>query len=118
MTENVTAYTIRTAHKSGAKFIIALTNSGTSARMMSRYRPQLPILVFTPHHKTYQKSILSFGCWVFKIESYTDFQHAVDSIKSSIVSKKLAKKGDKIVIASGRPFGKNVGTNLMVVETI
>ncbi len=118
VTENVTAYAIRTAHKIGAKFIVALTNAGTSARMMSRYRPQLPILVFTPNEKTYQKSILSFGCWVFKIESYTDFQHAVDDIKASIVKNKLAKKNDKIVIATGRPFGKKVGTNMMVVETI
>ena len=118
VTENVTAYAIRTAHKIQAKVIVALTNAGTSARMMSRYRPQLPILVFTPNEKTYQKAILSFGCWVFKIESYTDFQHAVDDIKANILKNKLAKKGDKIVIASGRPFGKKVGTNMMVVETV
>jgi len=118
VTENMTAYAIRTAHKINAKVIVALTNAGTSARMMSRYRPQLPILVFTPNEKTFQKSILSFGCWVFKIKSYTDFESAVKDIKEVIVKNKLGKKADKIVIASGRPFGKSVGTNMIVVETI
>lgn len=116
--ENVTAYTIRTAHKIHAKYVVALTNFGYSARMMSRYRPQLPILVFTPNEKTFQKSILSFGCWVFKIKSYTDFENAVKDIKETIIKNKLGKKSDKIVIATGRPFGKNVGTNVMVVETL
>jgi pyruvate kinase len=118
VTENMTAYAIRTAHKIEAKFVIALTNAGASARMMSRYRPQLPILVFTPNDKTYQKSLLSFGCWVFKIKSYTDFEHAVKDIKETIVKNKLAKKSDKIVIVSGRPFAKPIGTNMMIVETI
>lgn len=116
--QNVTAYAIRTAHKINAKYVVALTNFGYSARMMSRYRPQLPILVFTPNEKTYQKSILSFGCWVFKIKSYTDFENAVKDIKENILKNKLAKKTDKIVIASGRPFGKRIGTNMMVVETL
>ena len=118
VTENMTAYAIRTAHKIDAKFVIALTNAGASARMMSRYRPQLPILVFTPNEKTYQKTLLSFGCWVFKIKSYTDFEHAVKDIKETIVKNKLAKKADKIVIVSGRPFAKPIGTNMMIVETI
>jgi pyruvate kinase len=116
--ENVTAYTIRTAHKINAKYVVALTTFGYSARMMSRYRPQLPILVFTPNEKTYQKSILSFGCWVFKIKAYTDFENAVKDIKATIIKNKLAKKSDKIVIATGRPFGENVGTNVMLVETL
>lgn len=116
--ENVTSYVIRTAHKIDAKFVVALTNFGYSARMMSRYRSQLPILVFTPNDKTYQKSILSFGCWVFKIKTYTDFAHALDEIKSCVVKNKLAKKGDKFVVATGRPFGKQVGTNMMFVDSI
>lgn len=118
ISENITAYAIRTAHKIQAKYVVALTNSGSSARMMSRYRPQLPILVFSPNDKTLQKSILSFGCWTFKINSYTDFAHASEDIKNTILKNKLVKKGDKIVIALGRPFGKKIGTNMMVVETI
>jgi len=118
VTENVTAYALKAAHKIDAKVIVALTNFGTSARMMSRFRPKLPILVYTPNEKTYQKSILNFGCYVFKINKYTDFQHAVDDIKKSIVKNKLAKKGDNFVIACGRPFGKVPNTNMMLVDTI
>jgi len=116
--ETITSYAIRTAHKVDAKYVVALTHSGYSARMMSRYRSQLPILVFTPDESTYQKFILNFGCWPFMIKSYTDFTHALENIRETILKNKLAKKGDKIVIALGRPFGQKKETNMMVVENI
>jgi pyruvate kinase len=118
VSENITAHAIRIAHKIKAKYVVVLTNSGSSARMMSRHRPQLPVLVFTPNDKTYQKSILNFGCWVFKINSYTDFGHALQDIRNAILKNRLAKKGDKIVIALGRPFGEKIGTNMLVIENI
>lgn len=116
--ESIAAYAVRTAHKVDAKFIVSLTNSGYGARMISRHRSQLPVLVFTPNEETYQKSILNFGCWVFKIATYTDFQHALDEIKKAVVKNKLAKRGDKFVIAGSRPFGKQTETNMILVETV
>lgn len=118
ISESIVASVIRTSHRIDAKFLVSLTNSGYSARVMSRHRSQLPILTFTPNEDTYQKTILNFGCWVFKINNYTDFEHAVKDIKDLIKKEKMAKKGDKIVIASARPFGRSIETNMMAVETI
>jgi len=116
--ETIAAYTVRAAHRVGAKYIVTLTNSGYSARMLSRHRSQLPLLVFTPNDDTYQKSILSFGAWVFKTKTYSDFKEVTKEIREVILKEKLAKKGDKIVIAASRPFGKQVETNMMLIETI
>jgi pyruvate kinase len=116
--ESIAAHAVRTAYDIDAKFIVSLTNSGYGARMLSRHRSQLPILTFTPNNETYQKSILNFGCWPFKMKKYTDFKHAVADIKKAISAEKLAKKGDKIVIAGSRPFGKQSETNMVVVEEL
>lgn len=116
--ESISASAIKTAHRVDAKLLVSLTNSGYSARVLSRHRSQLPILTFTPNQDTYQKSILNFGCWVYKMKSYKDFANAVKDIKEAIKKDKLAKKGEKIVIVGARPFGKKTETNMMVVETV
>jgi pyruvate kinase len=115
---SIAASAIKTAHRIDAKLLISLTNSGYTARLLSRHRSQLPVLTFTPNEDTYQKSILNFGCWVYKMNKYTDFAHAIKDIKTAIKKENLAKKGDKIVIVGARPFGKRVETNMMVVETV
>jgi|AntRauTorckE6833_2_1112554.scaffolds.fasta_scaffold31693_1 pyruvate kinase len=115
---SIAASAIKTAHRIDAKLLVSLTDTGYTARLLSRHRSQLPILTFTPNEKTYQKAILNFGCWVNKMNKYTDFTSAVKDIKDVIKKDKLAKKGDKIVIVGSRPFGKQTETNMMVVETI
>ncbi|NCS99214.1 pyruvate kinase [Candidatus Parcubacteria bacterium] len=116
--ESIAASAIKTAHRVDAKLLVSLTNSGYSARILSRHRSKLPILTFTPDQNTYQKSILNFGCRVYQMKTYTDFANAVKDIKEAIKKDKLAKKGDKIVIVGARPFGKKTETNMMVVETV
>jgi pyruvate kinase len=116
--QSVAAGAVKTAHLVNAKFLISLTNSGYGARMLSRHRSNLPILTFSPNKETLQKLNLNFGCWTFEMKKYTDFSHAVADIKKTITANKLAKKGDKIVIAGSRPFGKATRTNMMVVEEL
>lgn len=114
----IASYAVRTAHKIDAKFIVSLTNSGNGARAISKHRPTLPILAFTPNDETMQKLVLSFGCLVFKISKYTDLQHAIADIKKTVLKNKLAVKGDKFVIVAARPFGNGAETNMILVETI
>lgn len=116
ISESVAASAIKTSHKINAKFLVCLTYSGFSARNLSRHRPNLPILVFTPNDDTYQKSILNFGCWVFKINKYTDLNHALSDIRKEVLKNGLAKKGDKFVLVASLPFGKQIETNMILVQ--
>lgn len=115
---SIASYAVKTAHNVGAKILVSLTNSGRSARALSRHRSSLPILAFTPNDATYHQMILNFGCWSFKMKKYTDFKHAITDIKKEIIKNKLAKKGDKIVITAARPFGRATETNMILVETV
>ena len=116
--QSVTASAVKTADRVGAKFLISLTESGYSARMLSRYKPTQPILVFTPNKDTYNRSILSFGTYPVLLERFRDLGPVLKVIRAFCLKNKLAKKGDMVVIASGMPFGKVIGTNMLLVETI
>ena len=116
--ESVTASVVKTAERVGAKYIIGLTSGGRNARFISRYKPNQIILAVTPNDFTYHQSVLSYGVYPVKIEKFNHFRDVLDVIRKYLLKNKLAVKGDKVVIASGMPFGKVIETNMMVVETL
>lgn len=105
-------------HATDAKAIIALSESGFTARMISRYRPSHPIIVFTPSERTARELAVSFACHPFVVKKFDDLLEVVAESKSSILASGLAKKGDRVVIAAGIPFGKVGGTNMLMVQTL
>lgn len=116
--ESVTASVVRTAERVQAKYIISLTDTGRTARLISRYKPNQAILAFTPTDSTYRQSVLSYGIYPVKVEIFSHFTDALEVIRHFLLKNKLVEKGDKVVVASGIPFGKAIDTNMMVVETI
>jgi pyruvate kinase len=101
-----------------AKVIFAFTESGFTARMIARYRPQQPVIAITPNELTFTQLLVSFGVTPVTIESTTMLNDVLKFTRTYCSDYKLAKKGDKVVIALGMPFGKNVDTNMLLVETI
>jgi pyruvate kinase len=118
VTDSVTGSAVRTAERVGAKFVVSLTESGRGARKISRYKPHQDILVFTPNKVSYQRSILNFGCTPFLIDRIDNPAKAIEVVRECILKNKLAKKGDKVVIATGVPFGKTKETNVLLVNTL
>ncbi len=116
--ESVAASAVKTADQVGAKYIVALTERGYSARMTARHRSTMPIIVVTPNEETFNKSNLLFGCYPVMIGRFKSFDDTVAHIKPLLTKEKLAKKGDKIVLVSGVPFGKVTEANIMMVETL
>jgi len=114
----VTSGAVFTADEIGAEHIVCLTESGYSARMISRYKPSQFIHAFTPNDTTYQKSILYFGVSPVKIKRVQGLETILKEIREYFVKNKIAKKGDKIVIVSGWPFGKTIESNMLLVETL
>lgn len=110
--------TVTTAHDLSACAIITVTKSGTTARMISKYRPQTNIIGATTDKKVWRQLNLSWGVTpvMCQLKNNTDelFDHAVDvSLKSGLV-----KKGDIAVITAGIPLGISGTTNLLKVHEI
>lgn len=102
----------------GAKLVIAITERGFSARMISRFKPEQNILALTPHIKTQNQLALSYGCIAVVCKKFGELSHVIKEAKSIAVKEKLVHKGDKIVLVFGFPFGEKGSTNAVLVETI
>ncbi len=118
MVDAVTSEVVDLAHSLKATAIVALTNTGRTAMMISRYKPTQPIIAFTPNPKTFNQLQLSYGCRPVMMEKVKTLNDALPVIRQYITKNKIAKKGDKIVIAAGVPFGKSLDTNTVMVEII
>jgi len=107
-----------TARDIHAKAIIAVTKSGTTARRMSKFRPQTPIVAATPTEKTFHQLALSWGVYpvMARMQSSTDdlFLHAIDCAKQI----DLAENGDTVVITGGVPLDTTGTTNILKVQVV
>lgn len=109
---------VRMARSVNAKAIIALTDSGFTARMIARFRPSQEIFAATPNEMTLRQMELSFGCHARRIGSFTYVGQVRSAMEDIVVKEKIAKKGDTIIIAAGIPFGKVGGTNMVLVHVV
>ncbi len=101
-----------------AKYIIALTESGFTARKIARYRPSQPIIVLTPGNNAYNQMQMSYGCYAKHLSSFKTVSKTVKEIKAILLKDNLVKSGDKIVVVAGVPLGESGTTNMMIVEEI
>jgi pyruvate kinase len=109
---------IEVAKESDAKLIIALTDAGFTARMISRYKPEQKILALTPREITRNQLVLSYGCVPILCKKFTEIKKAISEAKNMALANGLAAKGDKVVIIFGLPLGGRGGTNSLVVEVL
>lgn len=109
---------IEVAKESGAKLIIALTDGGFTARMISRYKPEQKILALTPREITRNQLALSYGCVPILCKKFTEVKKVISEAKNIALASGLATKGDKTVIIFGLPLGERGGTNSLIVETL
>ncbi|MBO5479840.1 MAG: pyruvate kinase [Clostridia bacterium] len=101
-----------------AKAIVVCTRTGATARMVSRFRPNINILGITTDEHAYRQLALSWGVLPAMAEEYTSIDILFYFAKQSAIKSKLAKKGDTIVITGGTPNGKSGNSNLINVETL
>ena len=101
-----------------AKAIVVCTRTGATARMVSRFRPNIHILGITTDIHAYRKLALSWGVYPAMAEEYTSVDILFYFAKQTALKSGLAKKNDVIVITGGTTNGKSGNSNLINVETI
>jgi pyruvate kinase len=106
------------SHEIDARFIVALTESGRTARMLSRYRPAERVVAMTLSDSSARKLMLSFGCYPVVVEKFTTIDEIMSVVRNVAFSEKIGATGDKVVIVAGMPFGKIKETNMMLIEVL
>lgn len=118
VTSSVALASVKTAYSSYAKGIFVFTNSGFSARALSRLRPEIPIIALTPHVKVYHQLALEWGVTPALSFEQKNIQEAFIQTSNFALSQEIVQLGDLVVVVAGDPFGISRTTNTMIVETI
>jgi pyruvate kinase len=100
------------------KAIVTFTLSGSTARMVSRYRPPVPIIAASTQDSTVRKLALSWGVYPFKSDELENTDDMIEKSRKVALATGLVEKGDKIIITAGIPFKIPGTTNLLKVETL
>ncbi len=118
ITNAISHATVTTAHDLNANAIITVTKTGTTARMISKYRPNCPIIGCTTDETILRQLNMSWGIIPVLVEEKTNtdvlFSHAVESA----LKKGYIQFNDLVVITAGVPLGMSGTTNLLKVAHV
>lgn len=118
ITSAISHATVTTSHDLNASAVITVTKSGTTARMISKFRPCTNIIGATIDDKVWRQLNLSWGVTPVKcdVKNNTDelFDHAVEvSYKAGLI-----QNGETVVITAGIPLGISGTTNMLKVQEV
>ena len=116
--DSISKSVYKTANNIRAKVIVALTETGKSARLVARFNPNVPIIALTPYTKTVKRLTLTSNVIPHEIPKLATFEDVLAFVPKYLIEKKIAKKGDKVVLTAGVPFGVRGSTNMLLVITV
>ena len=116
--EAISYSTCRTSNVLNAKAIVAATNSGSTAKLVSKYKPKCPIVAITPHEEVLRGLSLNFGVYPVLCQEFANTDDILNESKKIVTKMNLANKGDDIIIAAGMPTNYTGGTNMLKIEKI
>jgi|SRR5579862_5614469 len=100
------------------KWIVVFTHSGFTARLISRYRPLVPIAAFAPEPETRRRMALLWGVAPLEIANLRKVEQLAEISEKRLLKEKLVRKGDVIAIVAGTPMGVRGTTNFMKFHVI
>lgn len=120
-TSLVNAIGVSVAHTAlnlNVKAIVAATESGSTAKTISKYRPKSDILAVTPNESTARQCALMWGVYpIIKKGNYSTDELLNNAVATAIESERVVN-GDLIIITAGVPTGESGTTNLMKLHLI
>ena len=96
-----------------AASIVAATSSGSTARLVTRYRPPAPVLGLTPNPQTQRQLTLSWGVTPVLVTPFSDADEIFELARGWTMEHGLAKPGDRLIVTAGVPVGTPGATNLL-----
>ncbi|MDQ0285959.1 pyruvate kinase [Desulfofundulus luciae] len=118
VTDAISHATCTTAQDLGAAAIITSTETGYTAKMVSKYRPRAPIIAVTPAARVLRKLALVWGVQPLLVGRTRDTDSMIASAIEASLAADLIKPGDLVVITAGVPVGVHGTTNLLKVHTV
>lgn len=98
--------------------IVVFTHSGFTARLISRYRPQVPIIALTPEPETLRRMALIWGVLPLNTSDHRRIDTLAEVTEKKLLEERLVRQGDVIGIIAGTPMGVRGTTNFMKFHVI
>ncbi len=106
------------AHDRNVAAIAIFTMSGRTALLMSKTRPNVPILAFTPDLRTYQRMAMLWGVKSQLVPNASSVERMISDVEDTIRAGGLVMPGQQVVLICGYPVGETCPTNLALLHTI
>ncbi len=98
--------------------VAVFTRSGRTARLMSKARPTVPILAFTPDLRTYQYLSMLWGTTPYLIPHAESIEEMIIHVDAAVIEGTPVEAGQEIVLIAGFPIQKMVAPNLALLHTV
>ena len=112
----ITKAALEVAERVEAKFLVAFTQSGDSARRLARYRGKVPILAFTPEAKVRSQLSMTWGVETFQTDAVEHTDEMVRQVDEALLQIGRVQEGDLVVIIAGSPPGIPGSTNALRIH--
>ena len=114
----VAAATAEAVRRLSAPLILTFTTSGSTARVVSSFRPPVPILALTDNLRTYNQLALVWGVTPVLCSQEATFEEMLACGRQTAVERGMARRGDRVVVTAGYPMHVAGTTNLLQVEVV
>jgi len=106
------------AHDRNVAAISIFTKSGRTALLMSKARPQVPILAFTPESETYHRMGLYWGVQPHLVPQADTIEEMLKAVETAMVASSSVEPGQQVVVICGFPVKEIRPTNLALLYTV
>ncbi|HKA01771.1 MAG TPA: pyruvate kinase [Candidatus Solibacter sp.] len=106
------------AREARAAAIVVFTSRGSSARLISRCRPPVPVYAITPHDTTARQLSISYGVIPMLAPDVSNTDEMMAQMDRILVERGILKKGELVVFVAGQPVGRPGSTNLMKLHRL
>lgn len=106
------------AERLNAKAIVVFTQSGSTALLVSKHRPRMPIVAFTPHESVCRLCSLFWGVIPQELEYIDNTDELVRRMDEMLLSKGFAVKGDVVVMVAGIPLPRKGKANFIKAHVV
>ncbi|MDF1497475.1 MAG: pyruvate kinase [Patescibacteria group bacterium] len=106
------------ARSTDAKIILVASLSGSAGRIVSRYRPELPIFVSTNKERVYRQLGASWGVIPFMLPTCASIEELIERATAYLLQNKLVKKSDNIIVVAGEPVGVSGHINFVEIRRV
>ena len=114
----ISVATCSTAMELNASAIITATQSGQTARQISKYRPECPVIACTPYERVARSLALNWGVFPIITPKLNDTDELIEKTSEIALAENYVEKGDLVVIVAGIPMNYVGSTNMMKVHII